>query len=299
MEQEIRGEDEPRFAFGRNWQRYLAGVTEERLEAARQELAGMLEVEDLAGKSFLDIGSGSGIHSLAAARLGARVTSFDFDAESVRCTEEVRARHGEGFEWTVEEGSILDDDFAAAQGVFDVVYSWGVLHHTGDQWHALENAMGRVADGGRLFIALYNDQGGASRRWRAIKRAYVGAPRPLRWCLVVAVGAYFEAKRSLSALLRLRNPLPFRRSGRRRGMSVWNDLVDWVGGYPFEVSKPEEVFEACRARGFRLRRLRTCGGGLGCNEFVFEKTGEPEAPLSAPVDREAGHVAVGAGRGSA
>jgi 2-polyprenyl-6-hydroxyphenyl methylase/3-demethylubiquinone-9 3-methyltransferase len=52
-------------------------------------------------------------------------------------------------------------------------------------------------------------------------------------------------------------------------MSVWYDLVDWVGGYPFEVAKPEEVFDFYRKRGFELSRLKTSGGGLGCNEFVF------------------------------
>ena len=54
-------------------------------------------------------------------------------------------------------------------------------------------------------------------------------------------------------------------------MSFWQDLIDWVGGYPFEVSTPEQIFDFYRARGFTLPRLHTCGGSLGCNEFVFRK----------------------------
>jgi 2-polyprenyl-6-hydroxyphenyl methylase/3-demethylubiquinone-9 3-methyltransferase len=57
-----------------------------------------------------------------------------------------------------------------------------------------------------------------------------------------------------------------------RGMSPWRDVVDWVGGLPFEVAKPEEIFEMFQQRGFSLDRLRTCAGGLGCNEFVFSRT---------------------------
>jgi 2-polyprenyl-6-hydroxyphenyl methylase/3-demethylubiquinone-9 3-methyltransferase len=58
-------------------------------------------------------------------------------------------------------------------------------------------------------------------------------------------------------------------SQRVRGMSRWHDLLDWVGGWPFEVSTPDEIFAYLKARGFVLRHLKTCGGGLGCNEFVF------------------------------
>lgn len=56
-----------------------------------------------------------------------------------------------------------------------------------------------------------------------------------------------------------------------RGMSAWRDIVDWAGGYPFEVAKPEEVFDFFQAKGFSLKKLKTCAGGLGCNEFVFVK----------------------------
>ncbi|HWC76414.1 MAG TPA: class I SAM-dependent methyltransferase, partial [Blastocatellia bacterium] len=148
-----RGE---RFAFGQNWARYLEGLDESRIQDAETSLKEMLEVEDLQGKSFLDIGSGSGLFSLAARRLGARVHSLDYDPQSVACTSELRRRYFPGdSSWTVEEGSTLDREYLNSLGSFDVVYSWGVLHHTGRMWEALDNALVPVKPGGRLFVAIY------------------------------------------------------------------------------------------------------------------------------------------------
>jgi 2-polyprenyl-3-methyl-5-hydroxy-6-metoxy-1,4-benzoquinol methylase len=174
-----RGE---RFEFGKNWSRFLAVVDEARIREAESSLRDMLGVDDLVGRTFLDVGSGSGLFSLAASRLGAaRVHSFDYDPASVACTLELRRRHGPAAtEWSAERGSALDTAYLRSLGRFDVVYAWGVLHHTGDMWTAIANTADAVADGGRLFISIYNDQGARSRAWRAIKRAYNALPTPLR-----------------------------------------------------------------------------------------------------------------------
>jgi len=246
-----------------------------RIQLAEASLKRMLQVEDLNGKGFLDIGSGSGLFSLVARRLGARVHSFDFDPQSVACTLELKRRYypGDG-DWVVEEGSALDTDYLNRLGQFDVIYSWGVLHHTGAMWSALENVTPLVAEGGRLFIAIYNDQGRPSRMWLWTKKVYNQLPAPLRWLVLYP------------ALLRLWGPTTVRDFLRRkpfhtwrhyaqksaRGMSPWRDVVDWVGGLPFEVAKPEEIFEFYRQRGFQLDRLKTCAGGHGCNEFIFTNT---------------------------
>jgi 2-polyprenyl-3-methyl-5-hydroxy-6-metoxy-1,4-benzoquinol methylase len=262
-----------RFAFGKNWSRFIALLDEKRIAAAEASLVDMLEVDDLQGKRFLDIGCGSGLFSLAARRLGAVVHSFDYDPQSVACTAELKRRYFPAdVLWTIEGGSALDEHYLASLGSFDVVYSWGVLHHTGQMWKALDHAAALVADRGKLFIAIYNDRGGASRRWAAIKRFYNRSPRPIKALLILAIGAWFQARAGLSRLARLQNPLPLRRAQqvRVRGMSGWHDLVDWVGGYPFEVAKPEQVFDFYRPRGFELERLKT-DGGHGCNEFVFQK----------------------------
>jgi len=55
---------------------------------------------------------------------------------------------------------------------------------------------------------------------------------------------------------------------RSRGMSKLWDIVDLLGGYPFEVARPEAVFDFFRSRGFQLEKLLT-DGGYGCNQSVF------------------------------
>ena len=267
-----RGE---RFEFGRNWRRFLKTLDDERIEVAESSLAEMLGLQSLKGLTFLDIGSGSGLFSLAAYRLGAHVHSFDYDPQSVACTEELRERYfPRQTDWTIERASVLDADYLEGLGTFDIVYSWGVLHQTGQMWKALGQVAGRVKEAGQLFISIYNDQGGKSNRWRMLKRFYNRSPRWIRFPIVLAVGSYWEIRAALIRLVRFQNPLPFAdwaRKKQARGMSVWHDLVDWVGGYPHEVAKPEEILDFFSERGFTLLRLTSDGGGHGCNEYVFLK----------------------------
>lgn len=264
-----------RFEFGKNWAAFLAVLDDERIATAVESLKTMLEVDSLEGKSFLDIGSGSGLFSLAARKLGARVHSFDFDSNSFACTQELRNRYfANDPNWRVEQGSALDGDYVASLGKFDIVYSWGVLHHTGDMWKALENAVIPTTVGGKLFIALYNDTGSQARRWHWIKKTYCRIPGVLKTPFAVAVSAPDEAKKIVSSLVRLK-PIEYIHSWTRykngRGMNRWHDIIDWVGGFPYEVATVDEVFEFYKKRGFGLTKVTTGGVGLGCNEFVFEK----------------------------
>jgi 2-polyprenyl-6-hydroxyphenyl methylase/3-demethylubiquinone-9 3-methyltransferase len=194
-----------RFEFGKNWTRFLFVLDDARVARAEESLKVMLEVQDLEGMRFLDIGSGSGLFSLAARRLGASVHSFDFDPRSVGCTRELKRRYFDGdLRWNVEEGSALDETYLKSLGTFDVVYSWGVLHHTGQMWQALENARLPVAAGGKLFVAIYNDVGSKSRRWTWIKRTYNELPRFLKTPFAIGVIAPEEVKVMLRSLVMLK-----------------------------------------------------------------------------------------------
>jgi 2-polyprenyl-6-hydroxyphenyl methylase/3-demethylubiquinone-9 3-methyltransferase len=269
-----------RFQFGANWQRFLSLLDERRITVAETSLRSMLEVEQLDGQAFLDAGSGSGLFSLAARRLGAKVTSFDFDPQSVACTVELRRRYfPDDRNWDVREGSVLDESFVAGLGKFDVVYSWGVLHHTGSMWRAIDLVQRAVAPGGRFFIALYNDQGLRSVVWRGLKRMYCSGVVGRALVTTICV-PYFVMRRFVSDAARGRSPLRHYREYRaNRGMSVVRDWVDWLGGYPFEVATPTATFDFLRARGFRLDRLVSTLGS-GCNEFVF--TRDRDVPPARP-----------------
>jgi SAM-dependent methyltransferase len=264
-----------RFEFGKNWTAFLSTVDEARIAFAIASLSHMLGTRRLDGKTFLDIGCGSGLSSLAALRMGATVCSFDYDAQSVACSQELKRRFAsDDATWKIETGSALDEEYLASLGKFDIVYSWGVLHHTGQMVRAIELASERVANAGDLFIALYHDQGAASRRWALIKRTYHRLPSFLQPVWVVAIAAVYELKFAAARLARGKNPLPFadwRQKANDRGMSVWYDWVDWIGGWPFEVATPDQVINPMNDRGFCLRKIKTVGNGWGCNEFVFRR----------------------------
>jgi 2-polyprenyl-3-methyl-5-hydroxy-6-metoxy-1,4-benzoquinol methylase len=272
-EKEIASGD--RFGFGENWSLFLNLLNDERIQQAQDSLVQMLGYESLEGKRFLDIGSGSGLFSLVARRLGAHVYSFDFDPKSVACTNELRNRYYKNdSQWQIEQGSALDADFLRKFRDIDIVYSWGVLHHTGDMWKALDNVASIVGTNGKLFISIYNDQGTLSKIWLFFKNIYNRLPSFLRLPYALLVMMPREMLTFAVMIVQGRG-LAYLRSWTNtqqgRGMDRWRDIIDWIGGYPFEVAKPEAIFNFFKEKDFNLEKLRTCGGHLGCNEFVFQK----------------------------
>lgn len=261
-----------RFSFGKNWSRFLNMLNDERIQEAEKSLKEKLGLESLKDKVFLDIGSGSGLFSLAAYRLGARVFSFDYDQDSVNCTKFLHEKYANNdARWSVEQGSVLDKEFLKKFGKVDILYSWGVLHHTGHMLEAFENVAEIVAEGGHLFISIYNDQGGASKRWTWIKKTYNSTNIVLRYLIIFYTFIKQWWKDLIVDFLKGKPFASLKTYTRNRGMSPYYDLIDWVGGYPFEVAKPEEVFDFFQKKNFSLKLLKTCAGGLGCNEYVFIK----------------------------
>ncbi|WP_417815452.1 class I SAM-dependent methyltransferase [Thalassospira alkalitolerans] len=269
----MEDDDNLRFGFGRNWEKFLENITDRSVCSAKESLIELFGVSEFSGKTFLDIGCGSGLSSLSAVQLGASVYSFDYDEASVQCALYLREKYKISHDvWRIEKGSVLDKEYLISLGQFDFVYSWGVLHHTGGMWDALDNIKCNLRSNAKLCIAIYNDQGGTSKRWTAIKKIYNSLPKFLRTPYVCAIVAPSEFKSITIHFLRgcLGDYVSYVRDyDKNRGMSWWTDKVDWVGGYPFEVAQPEEIFNFYRKDGYTLDFMTTCGGGLGCNQYVF------------------------------
>ena len=261
-----------RFSFGRNWLSFIRTLDENRILEAERSLAVMLDLTTLAGKRFLDVGCGSGLFSLAARRLGAKVFSFDFDKDSVEATKELKRRYfpHEDHMWHIEQGDVLRESYLNKLDRYDIVYAWGVLHHTGDLFQAMDNVSNIVKNNGKLFIAIYNDKGISSRIWYHIKKFYsmnAFASAVIKALFYPVLFSYNFVK----GFVHNKDPFYiFKHYKSHRGMSILHDWNDWLGGYPFEVAKPSEVISFFSDRHFRLEHSRTVTGS-GNNEFIFWK----------------------------
>jgi SAM-dependent methyltransferase len=262
-----------RFAFGKNWTSFLAELDEPRILEAEKSLQWLLGRDRLDGLRFLDIGSGSGLSSLAARRLGAEVRSFDYDRQCVECTKALRDRFfPDDADWLIERGSILDQNYVAQLGQFDIVYSWGVLHHTGAMLKAIKNASRLVAGGGFFAFALYRKTI-LCGLWTIEKRWYCQAsPRRQRF----ARNVYVLLMRFAFAVTG-RNFQTYLSNYRgNRGMDYLHDVHDWLGGYPYESITATQVTHELTTLGFAHVRnkvkTRSIGMfGSGCDEYVYAR----------------------------
>lgn len=268
------GDQDLRFGFGANWAAYVEQhFSDERVDIARRHLLAVLKLDDLKGRTFLDIGCGSGLHSLAALRAGAElIVSFDYDRNSVATTMKLRQMSGAPERWSAMQGSVLDRAFVDQLPKSDIVYSWGVLHHTGSMWNAIENASRCLHDTSVFYIALYSTDvytNPPASYWLDVKREYNRANiLKQRW-----MDWKYAWNNSIRNDLRNRkNPLvTIREYKKSRGMSYWHDVRDWLGGYPMEFAGHEETLRFCRDRlGLEPLHVRA---GEANTEYVFRRTG--------------------------
>ncbi|HEY1598568.1 MAG TPA: class I SAM-dependent methyltransferase [Pirellulales bacterium] len=259
------------FSFGANWKRFLAAVDEPVIAKAVQSFVNFTHLKRLDDYDFLDLGCGSGLSSLVALRLGARrVLSIDIDPNSIDCARNLRQTQGiDESRWEIRHGSVLDEAFLESLGRFSYVYSWGVLHHTGSLWRAVDNVLRHNVEGDGVFhTALYNTTP-SSARWLKIKRICNRSPHFLFPVLSRCYAALLLTK----MLTRFRSPIRFLRDYRQvRGMTFLRDIDDWFGGLPYEYCTPDETVDFLADHGFSLLRLRTTRSN-GCNEFLFRAGG--------------------------
>lgn len=261
-----------RFSFGSNWQSFLNSFTPRRLAVAKKSLSDFLGGrEQIKGKTFLDLGCGSGLFSLAAFELGAsQVVSVDVDQYSVACAEALRKRAKKPLNWQIKTGSALNASFIKSLGQFDIVYSWGVLHHTGDMATAIKQASWLVKSDGCFYLAIYNHNGtnahGSSTFWLRTKAVYNNSPAWVKYLMQLVYSAYLILGLTASG----HNPWRYIKNySSARGMSWHHDVQDWLGGYPYEYATPAELVASFAERGFTLTNSQLVSQTIGCNEYLF------------------------------
>jgi 2-polyprenyl-6-hydroxyphenyl methylase/3-demethylubiquinone-9 3-methyltransferase len=264
-------QNETRFEFGKNWDKFIEhSFSEERVNIALQHILGFIEKTNLEGCYFLDIGCGSGLHSLAAYRAGARkIVSFDYDVNSVNTTAKLRAHVGNPQNWEVFQGSILDGELLKSLEPADLVYSWGVLHHTGQMWKAMDNIVNLIKEDGQAYIALYDydiQVDPSPEFWLKVKREYNRSAWFKRriWELWYFV-RFFLGKNPLNIF-----SFFIRREEHKfsRGMALYTDIVDWLGGWPMEFAKREDVKQWAVTHGLQITKTKM---GEANTEYLFTR----------------------------
>jgi len=261
------------FDFGSNWKYYsAAALTTSRVEGAREAFCGLTFGIELKSRSFLDVGFGQGLTALCAADAGAAVCCLDVNP---RCAEALELT-SQFFPPEAKEklnlivGSILSSSDVRqlrekSGSGYDVVHSWGALHHTGDMQQAFANCAGLVKPGGQLIVAIYNRHW-SSPLWEHIKHFYCRLPHIGQKTMI---GLFVPVIYLAKLLVTRRNPLE-----KDRGMDFLIDIVDWVGGYPYEYASIDDVRGLGMANGLDLLRIIPAEVPTGCNEFIFFKPHE-------------------------
>ena len=251
------------FSFGENWSEFNRAPSPHRVGSAAEDLREWFGVDNISGKTVADVGCGSGLHSMAFLENGAAsVTSIDVDPSSVAATkslqsESVKAR------WSLGEGSVLDPTLPMQIGTFDIVYSWGVLHHTGAMWNAIRNCSQLCSENGLLMLAIY--QGGHFFEDHLhLKQQYNRAAQPER-DRMIRKEAGVDDGRPLTELITSAE------LQKQRGMNIVTDAIDWLGGLPYETAIVSEILAFVIGLGFAPLKVMEENQG-GCSIFLFRRS---------------------------
>lgn len=253
------------FNFGENWRRFSENSLDNRkFEMALSSLEQLIGQEKIKAGTFLDIGCGSGIFAIAASLAGAqKVIGIDISKESITASINNKKKFASQSTIDFFHKSLFDDDISQI-GKFDIVYSWWVLHRTGNMWKSIDIASKLVAPHPLFVIAIYNKHW-SSGTWKLIKRLYNAMPKFIQrlmiWIfyLIIVIAKLIVTHRN-----------PFKK--KRRGMSFYYDVIDWVGGYPYEYASREEIINRLERIGFKCIKFVKPVVPTGCNEFVFLRT---------------------------
>lgn len=246
------------FSFGYNWLDFVRNRLTENIISSHQnnlkEIYDKIGI-DLAGKSLFDIGCGSGLSSLSFQRLGCnKIISLDIDQYSVQASNLTKEKFSRNpSEWQIHQGSILDISVVEDESM-DVVYSWGVLHHTGDMWNALRKAVRPVKKGGLFHVALYRSGPNYTTHLEE-KFKFKFADRESK------LHTLFKRKKGFKGSFDVNE----------RGMNKFHDSLDWLGGIPYEVCDPE-ILESWLKDRFNFKTVYFqdwCEGGNFV--MVFQK----------------------------
>ncbi|HBD95957.1 MAG: Methyltransferase family protein [Candidatus Collierbacteria bacterium GW2011_GWE1_46_18] len=262
------------FSFGKNWSDFLSKISTDQIKSSERSLTRLVPKKLIVNKSFIDMGCGSGLFSLAAYKLGAsKIVSVDVDKYSVNCALELKKTCNNPSFWSIVCGSILNNDFIKSLGKYDIVYSWGVLHHTGNMYKAFNNILYLCKNGGILVLAVYNNNhgknaifSGSSNTWHKIKKIYNNSDKFFKSIIELLYYVWFF----VGYIITLRNPFLYIKKYNERGMNFYTDVKDWLGGYPYEYATPDELINFFSQHRLYVKKIISTDN-LGCHQIVFEK----------------------------
>ena len=256
------------FKFGENWKNFSNLIDNNRLKEAVTSLKKLTNKKSLNNLSFLDIGCGSGLCSLAAIQLNCKkIYAIDQDEQSIKTTKKVLQK-SRFKKVKVEKKDLFTLN---EKEKFDIVYSWGVLHHTGNMLEAIKKSTKMVSKNGMLILALYKKTK-LCNLWKIEKYIYKSSPKVIQNFIKNLFIFLFK----LAMILKRKNFSNYINDYKtKRGMDFYHDVHDWLGGYPYESISIEEISKIMDKFGYKMIRSfqvkKQIGFfGTGCDEYVFK-----------------------------